>query len=97
MTSDGGKRQTHTFDAIFRRLSRAEFQDVLARAQAGELSDIDIANDVLIGWKGIQDEGGDDLPYSEAARDEVLNVWPVLPAVVAAFIEAHSAKGRAKN
>jgi hypothetical protein len=97
LPGDGGKRQTYTFDAIFRRLSRDEFLAVTTRAQAGELDDAQLVRDVLLGWKGIQDEHGQELPFSEQAREQVLDVWPVLPAVVTAFVESHTPKGRAKN
>lgn len=40
---------------------------------------------------------GQELAFSAAARDALLDIWPVLPAVVSAFIEAHSPEGRAKN
>lgn len=95
--ADGGKRTTYTFDAIFRRLSRDEFVDLTTRAQAGETNDAALVRDVLLGWKGVQDAEGGELPFSEENRELVLNVWPVLPAVVAAFIEAHTPKGKAKN
>lgn len=94
---DGGKRVSYSFDAVFRRLSRDEFVDLTSRAQAGETSDSALVRDVLLGWKGIQDADGAELPFSEENRELVLNVWPVLPAVVAAFIEAHTPKGKAKN
>jgi hypothetical protein len=97
ITVDGGKRQAFSFDAIFKRLNREEFTQAMTQAAAGELDDLTLASDVLVGWKGIQDEDGADLPYSEAARDKVLNVWPVLPAVIKAFVESHSKAGRVKN
>ena len=97
ISGDGGKRQTHTFDATFKRLSREEFQAMMKAAQEGSLEDASVAADVLLGWKGVQDEHGGDLPFSEENRDALLNVWPVLPAVMSAFIEAHTPTGRAKN
>jgi len=94
---DNGKRQNYTFDAIFKRISREEFVDITTRATAGELKDPDLVADVLLGWRGIQDEDGNDLPFSEANREMVLNIWPVMPAVVSAFLESQTPKGRAKN
>lgn len=94
---DGGKRQTHTFDAVFLRLDRERFQDVISRAQSGELDDVSLIRGVLLGWNGVLDEHGQPLEFSEHNRDLLLNAWPVLPAVVSAFIEANTPKGRAKN
>jgi len=97
IVADGGKRHSYGFDATFRRLSREEFLTVTKRAQAAELDDAELIRDVLLGWKGIEDEKGEPLPYSEEAREALLDVWPVLPALVNAFIEAHSPTGRTKN
>lgn len=97
LPADGGKHTTYTFDAVFRRLDREQFQRIVTRAQAGELDDVDLARDVLLGWAGVMDEDDKPLPFSEEAREALLNVWPVLPAVIGAFMEAHTPKGRTKN
>lgn len=97
IVGDGGLRQEFTFDAIFKRLSREEYAAVMSRARAGEIDDLDIARDVLLGWGRVVDESDEPLPFSEGNRDALLDVWPVLPAVVEAFVEANSPKGRAKN
>jgi len=94
---EAGRTRTESFDGLFRRASREEFQATMERAKSGELEDLTLARDVLIGWRGVQDEEGKELPFSDANREVLLNVWPVLPAVVAAWLEAHSPKGRAKN
>lgn len=97
VVGDGGKRSTYTFDAVFKRLSRDEIIEVTTRARDGESDDLALVRDVLLGWKGIQDDDGAELPFSEENRERVLSAWPVLPSVVAAFIEATSPKGKAKN
>lgn len=97
VVSDGGKRNKFSFDAVLKRPSREEYQAYIKAAVDGEKSDLDIAREVLLGWKGVQDENGDDLPFSETARDNVLNITPVLPAVIDAFMESNSGKGRTKN
>ena len=97
IVGDGGKRQNFGFDATFKRLSRDEFQAMMKAAQDGSLDDMQVAGDVLLGWRGVQDEHGNDLPFSEDARAALLNTWPVLPAIMSAFLEAHTPKGKAKN
>lgn len=97
IVGDGGRRQEFGFDATFKRLSREEYAAVMSRARAGEIDDLVIARDALIGWWGVVDDAGEPLPFSETTRDALLNVWPVLPAVIEAFVEANSPKGRAKN
>lgn len=97
VVGDNGKRSSYSFDAVFKRLSNDEFVEVSRSAKMGDLPDIDLVRDVLIGWKGIQDEDGNDMPFTEANRDLVLNIWPVTPSIVTAFLEANTPKGRSKN
>lgn len=92
-----GKRVQSRFDARFKRYSRTQFQALVQRLQSGEQTDLALAEDVLIGWRGVQDVDGQEVAFSAATRDALLDIWPVLPAVVGAFIEAHSPEGRAKN
>lgn len=97
IVGDGGKRNSYSFDAVFKRLSREEFSALAKSAAAGERDDLSVASEVMIGWKGIQDDDGNDLPFSETNFALVMGVWPVLPCVVAAFMESHTPKGREKN
>jgi hypothetical protein len=92
-----GKRSTEQFQALFKRYSRTQFEALVARLQSGEQTDLSLATDVLIGWRGVLDADGKEVEFSEQARDALLDIWPVLPAVVGAFIEAHTPEGRAKN
>ena len=97
MVGADGRRRTQEFEALFRRMRRGEFQDTVRRIESGDLSDEKLVCDVLLGWRGVQDENGHDLEITEENKARLLDVWPVLPAVAAAFIEAHSPEGLAKN
>lgn len=94
---EDGRTRTESFDALFRRASREEFQAKMEDAKTGELDDLTLAREVLLGWRGVQDEDGRELEFSATNCELLLNVWPVCPAVVQAWLEAHSPKGRAKN
>jgi hypothetical protein len=62
--SDGGTFDTVTFDAKFKRVGRKEFQKL------GEKGELDLLKVIMVGWEGIQDEDGKELPFSiEAMRD----------------------------
>lgn len=97
IVGDGGARNNYTFDAIFRRLPREEFSELVRAAAAGEVDDLSLARRLVLGWKGIQDEDGNELAFSESNFDLVMGVWPVLPATAAAFMESHTPKAREKN
>ena len=42
----------------------------------------------LVGWRGIEVQGGGELPYSDAARDNLLRQRPIRMAVDMAMFEA---------
>lgn len=92
----GGKHEKHTFDAEFRRLSQSRMVEIGKAIDAGTTSDIELAREVLAGWKGIVGADGQDIPYSEAARDALLDVPLVAAAVVMAFFES-AAGAKRKN
>jgi hypothetical protein len=88
VAADGGKFETHTFDVEFRRLPQGEIDKLLKQAADLEIADADLARLVVVGWQGIEDEDGAALPFSEAARDKVLDVLLVRGAIVEAWIES---------
>jgi len=94
---ENGRPRVETFDGLFRRASREEFQAKMEAAKTGDLDDLALAREVLIGWRGVQDEDGAELEFNATNCELLLNVWPVCPAVVQAWLDAHSPKGRAKN
>ena len=89
---DGGKRGKQTFTAEF-----ALLPDERSRAlRNGEISDDDFLREVLVGWSGVADADGADLPFSDEARDRLI----AIPYVRVALIEAYFdfvAGGRRKN
>lgn len=97
VVGDAGVRKTHTFTAVFKRVDREEFEDMVEKVRAGELKDRDVVDRVLVDWKDVQDADGNDLPFDEAGKVALYSVLPVVPAIASAFLEANTPKGRAKN
>jgi len=62
--ADGGVFETSTFDAVFKRVPRSEFQKL------ADKGDLDLLKSVLIGWEGIEDEEGKPVPFSQATMKE---------------------------
>jgi hypothetical protein len=98
--ADGGRFVKQTFDAEFKRPTQArivEIQEaVLKRLRAvqndeetdGLITDLEIAEEILVGWSGIDDGEGNAVPYSQKAKDQVLNVPAVSASIVEAFFES---------
>ncbi len=93
--ADGGKFVKATFTAEFRALAQSEMDNVLADIRDGD-RDADFAGECLIGWSGVQDADGADLPFSDEAKARLLNIPYVRAAVVAAFFDSITG-GRRKN
>lgn len=97
LPADGGKREKSSFDALFKRLPQSRINEIqqlaqqrIKAAERGEeldngVTDQSIAAEILVGWAGILDADGDDVPYSEAVKAQLLDV----PMMAGALIEAY--------
>lgn len=84
--TDGGKTERQTFDAEFKRVSQTRINEIRERIEKGDITDPELARDVLVGWNGVHDSSGDSVPFSERARDMLLDVPLVASAVVLAWL-----------
>jgi len=55
---DGGKFEKQTFDAVFKKMSRSAFNDLV------EQGDDALIDSILEGWDGISDEDGKEIPFT---------------------------------
>lgn len=93
---DGGRREKHTFDGEFRRLPQSRINEVirLARLQERgkvddeELQDGDLAREVLAGWSGVTDDDGKEIPFSEAALGQLLEIPTVAGQIIRAWFDS---------
>jgi hypothetical protein len=94
---DGGRREKHTFDGEFRRLPQTRINEIirLARLQERgkladdeELQDQDAAKEILVGWSGITDDDGKNVPFSEAALGQLLEIPTVAGQVVRTWFDS---------
>lgn len=84
---DMGKTERQTFIMEFRRLSVAETKELIEEAQSKEVSDEDMMRRYAVGWEGVVDDDGNDLTFSNANLDAVLDITYVRKAIMGAFIE----------
>ncbi len=90
---DGGRTEKSTFDVKFKRLSQSRIHDIRVAIEKGEITDVELAREVMIGWSGVTD-GEADIPFSEAARDDMLDIPMVASSVVMALFESISGAKR---
>lgn len=84
LPTDGGKFDKQTFDAVFKRRTTTEVKELQER---DGMSDPVFVREVLVGWSGITDEG-EDVPFSDGALAQMLEIPGVSGAIVQAFYAA---------
>lgn len=90
---DGGKVEKQTFDASFKRVSQTRINEIREAIEAGKITDVSLANEILVGWSGITD-GDEALVFSEASKVSLLDIPTVAAAIVRAFFESLSGAPR---
>ena len=90
---DGGRHERQTFDGEFKRLPQSKIGPMVAELQKvddlGELERItEIAKDVLVGWSGINDDDGKEMPFSQKALEQLLEVPFLAVAVLKAYMDS---------
>lgn len=99
LAADGGSREKFSFDAEFKRLSPEKVKEVLNPGEDVEpLTDEEFCNQYLVGWSGIKDDKGADVPFSQDALDKLLRIHPVPACIVKAWIDSvYGGKAKQKN
>jgi hypothetical protein len=85
VTEKGAWREGR-FDAVFVRQSRDEMKESLEDLRDEKISDIDFVRKIVIGWRGMRDDG-QEMEFSETNLDRVIQR---LPNVLAALIKTYS-------
>lgn len=96
---DGGRHEKQSFDGRFARLSQERIDELLAAGrnyavamQKGEpatgMSDRDIAAEVLIGWEGVMDGNGKEVPFSKTTKAKLLAIPGVAAAITGAWCKS---------
>ena len=94
---DGGRRDKHTFDGEFRRLPQSRINEIIKLTRAAErgrlnddeeLLDQDAAKEILAGWSGVVDDDAKEIPYSENALAQLLDIPTVACQIVRAWFDS---------
>lgn len=95
LPTDGGKTEKATFDAEFKRLTQARVDEIRQAVERGEMRDTDLAREAMVGWSGVVDGDGP-VPYSEKARDQLLDI-PMVPAAIVMALLGSLSGAKRKN
>ena len=91
-----GEKKEQVFQIEFRRLDTAELVDLNKRIPQDEISDIDVAHELVTGWKAVKDEEGNELDFTADNFNRLLAIHPVPSCIVRAFFDSISG-ARLKN
>ena len=86
----GNKYKTETFTGEFKRLPQSRIKEIMKQIENDQMGDKDLAKEVLVGWKDVSDENGNEIPFSEATLEKLLDVQLVAGSIARAFIESIS-------
>lgn len=94
---DGGRREKHTFDGEFRRLAQTRINEIIRQARLQErgkladdeeLQDQDAAKEILAGWTNVVDDKDEEVPFSESALNQLLEIPTVAGQIVRTWFES---------
>jgi hypothetical protein len=90
---DGGRHERQTFDGEFKRLPQSQIGPMVAElTKLEDLGDLDriteIARELLVGWSGVTSDDGKEVPYSQKALDQLLEVPFLAVAVLKAYMDS---------
>lgn len=86
LPTDNGAFDKQTFDGEFKRLTDTRLREIKAKVEAGEITDSAFVREVMVGWKGVTDEG-EAVPFSESNLDRMLEIPGVAGAIITAVVE----------
>jgi hypothetical protein len=93
---DGGRREKFSFDAEFKRLPQSRINEIIKLARALEigrsddetLDDKTAVKEILIGWSGVTDDSAKEIPFSEAALEQLLELPTIAGQIVTAWFKS---------
>lgn len=88
---NGGKFEKETFEVEFKRIPDSEVKKALGLVPVEERKqkmDKEFCKEIVLGWKDVKDESGEDVPFSQTALDTLLEFPGVARSIVEAFLES---------
>ena len=85
---DDGRHDKQKFDGEFKRITQSRIREMGQLIETGDLTDVDLVKEVLVGWDGIEDDQGNELKFSQAKLKQLLDVPMVATAIATAFFDS---------
>jgi hypothetical protein len=93
---DGGKRETHVFDACFKRLPQSRIDEIRqlaiaierGRADEDEANERQMVSEIMVGWDGVVDDDGEAVAFSVSGLTEMLEIPTVANQILREFFNS---------
>ena len=97
---ENGTRKEQSFDAQFKQLPQTRINEIqvlvqkrVKAIQEGEedtsgITDQSIANEVLVGWEGIEDGEGVPVPFSNKTKKQILDIPMLASAIIESYFDS---------
>ena len=92
----GGTYRRMTFDAEFRGIGNEELQELFNPDDEATKTDFEWASQILVGWSGIQDKNGEEIPFSNKNLKILIDRPGISKAIADALLDSRG-KARQKN
>lgn len=79
MPGNNGKRETEKFMAEFKHVGTDRLDELRS------IPHREVLNEVLVGWSGMIDDNGDEVPFNEVNRKIVYDIPQALDALIKGF------------
>ena len=105
---ENGTRKEQSFDAQFKQLPQTRINEIQVLVQkrgkaihegdedTSGITDQSIANEVLVGWEGIEDGEGAPVPFSNKTKKQILDIPMLASAVIESYFDS-LVEAKAKN
>lgn len=82
-----GDAEPIQFNAVFKRLSQEELDELQAGMKSGTVKDIDVINKVLHGWNDVVDNTKNQVEFNPENLAKALSIYPAKPTIVRTFLK----------
>lgn len=79
---DGGRFKKETFTAIFKKMSRSAFNELI------DEGDDALVDEIIEGWEGIKDEDGEEVAFCDVTKKELFDDPYVLRALIQSYTDS---------
>ena len=86
--TDGGKYETATFQAIFKRGTVQDYEDFYKRMESGELSFVEAARQIVHGWEDVLGDEGKPVEFTPEALEKLLSIPRFAEAIFWAYVNS---------